>query len=640
MSQSGKQESAYLQREKFIAEVKGFEAEAKADPRRYEAKCRHIVGLGYAYVAFVVLVIVGLIVGVIAVMASARRGFGIEVKLILILGIGLFAIIRALFQRLPDQKDGVEVTAKQAPRLWEEVDRLCADLKAPKIHVIRITFDWNASASQIPAFGLFGPCKNVLRYGLPLMSAESPDETRATIAHELGHFAGGHSRFAGKAYRVVAIWEMAGSHLHGVLANTLVGPFLKWYLPKLWATTFPLRRLDEYVADAAATRIAGAEANAKGLVRMVGQGKQASRALSDLYDLVEVQPAPPADPVARVRHALSEPIPAEEFAAAIREAMSEETGYDDTHPCLRERIEALPGYESITEDQLIETFYTQVGTPPKPSAADAFLGGKLTAELERGISLMWVRHVEPRWAARHRAVADDAKSLRSLDLSNVAELAPAELSQTLAKSLALRGPQRSEPLARAVLQKDPNHPDANMVLGMLLGKAGDEAALAHLDLAAKDPKLREAAYFERSRLAERLGRREEAARYYDLGAEEESLNDRLGEEAYRFEGCRNLRAMAVEPAVLQSWTEVLNRATVLKAAYAIEFDSDVRSGHVHQLIVAVPAYGLMVADESKAAIQLTEELADIDFRIRTLLHSEGGLRKTVEKIPNAKIWGP
>lgn len=639
MAGKERKESPYLERAGFINEVKRFEAEAKADPKGYEAKCRRVVALGYFYIALVLGVMVGLIGLIVWLMVSSGRGYAAEIKIILILGIGVVGMAASLFRRLPDEDDGVSVSRDEAPRLWATVDGLCDRLQAPKIHRIRITFDWNASASQIPAFGMFGPSKNTLRYGLPLMTAESPDETRATIAHELGHFAGGHSRFAGKAYRVVQTWEAAGQSVHGAIASILIGPFLKWYLPKLWATTFPLRRISEYAADEAATQTSGAEPNACGLLRMSVQGPVVGDAFQALYDRVETEPTAPTDAVQDIVGALQAPVTREDYRLRARKALAAETDYDDTHPSLSDRLVAIGVFTAGAEDSLIDAYEKRLTTPSVPCAAHEYLGREGSERIAKLLSAEWHKEIAEGWAIRHRTVADKAKALREIDPSAYEILDPRELAANLTSSLELWGPERSAPVARALLQRDPSHAEANMVVGLLLAKERDPAAEQHLELASASPEYRAAALYELSQLAERQGRTAEAARLFDEGVRESEIAEKLSEEELGLDIGPAPRALAVEPETLAAWRAVFANSPTLKAAFAIEFDSRVRPGHVHRVLHVQPNYGTFVADETKLAIQLMQEVGSIEFAIRAILHSEGPLLKRLTQIEGAKVWG-
>ena len=52
----------------------------------------------------------------------------------------------------------------------------------------------------------FGAGEMFYLIGYPLLVVLSPDQLKAVVAHELAHFANGHSRLAGLVYRTRASW--------------------------------------------------------------------------------------------------------------------------------------------------------------------------------------------------------------------------------------------------------------------------------------------------------------------------------------------------------------------------------------------------------------------------------------------------
>src|SRR5207253_2899501 len=114
------------------------------------------------------------------------------------------------------------------------------ELHAPRIHRIIITDDFNAYAAQRPRFSLVGPTENTLALGLPYMLAVSPDEFRATVAHEFGHFSGKHGKFGATIYRQTVTWHRIWDQLSKSNASWLLSSFLSWYMPKFEALSFAL----------------------------------------------------------------------------------------------------------------------------------------------------------------------------------------------------------------------------------------------------------------------------------------------------------------------------------------------------------------------------------------------------------------
>ncbi|MEQ1821616.1 MAG: M48 family metalloprotease [Fimbriimonadaceae bacterium] len=627
--------SEFAKREEFIAKVKAFEAQSKADPGKYVATCKSLVNLGYLYIVFTILVIVAMIAALVWFTIGTGSINSLTIKLVLVLGFGIFAMIRAIFTRIPEPNDGVDVSRAEAPKLWAEVDAMAKSLGAPPIHQIRITYDWNASASQTPRFGIVGPCHNTLRYGLPLMLAETHDEARSTIAHELGHFAGGHSKFAGKVYRIVEVWQAAAAGMSGFMAKMLFGPFIKWYLPKLWATTFPLRRQDEYEADAAATRLAGAEANALSLVRLGTQSKAASKAVGKVYELVETTPVPPANVVQITLTDLIANIPSiAQFSENLEESLKEETGYDDTHPSLRDRLNAIDA--KFEDKSCIEAQFSPiVCAAPVQSAAQVFFGSNLPM-ISENLNRHWAIQVSQVWAQRHRIVSPKAKEIREAEAAGLDTIEDARLSALLSESLNIRGAQRSEAMGREMLRRNPEHAQANLLLGSLLADKLNPEAMTYLDLAAKDINFRADAYAISSYVAEKLGDKAKAAQLYDLSADLGETEQKLYAEGLDVEHA-DLRWWRPEDDQLATWIPIFQRSNHILEVYGVRFESKIRPGKMHFLILVLPKYPAVTLDEEGPVNNAVAELADIDFTCLVLPKSNK-IWKRLKKVQHHPMW--
>ena len=84
-----------------------------------------------------------------------------------------------------------EIHRVDFPELFALIDELRLRLNAPQIHHVVINYDHNSSVYQTPRCGWFGCYRNYLLLGLPLMQSLTPEQFKATLAHELGHLSGG-----------------------------------------------------------------------------------------------------------------------------------------------------------------------------------------------------------------------------------------------------------------------------------------------------------------------------------------------------------------------------------------------------------------------------------------------------------------
>ncbi|XVV08756.1 M48 family metalloprotease [Actinoplanes sp. CA-131856] len=99
--------------------------------------------------------------------------------------LGLAWVIRPRFDRLkPLLKTSYRVEPANAPAFHALLDRIAAELGAPKPDVVLFTFGWNAGVV------VTGPRpRRVLVVGVQLLLALRADELVALLGHELGHLA-------------------------------------------------------------------------------------------------------------------------------------------------------------------------------------------------------------------------------------------------------------------------------------------------------------------------------------------------------------------------------------------------------------------------------------------------------------------
>src|SRR5579871_1632467 len=218
------------EREKMIARVMREESLAKKNPGSYRRRVYAYMCLAYGFL-FGVLGFALLLVGFLIYSLVNNEFNSISIRLGIILGLLIFAIVRSLIIKI-EPPNGLVLKRDEAPELYREVDAIADRLRAPRPHEIRIDSRLNAAASQTPRFGLFGSYRNVLLLGMPLLLGLEPAEMRAVIAHEFGHFSGSHGKFGARAYRVNATWHV----LHNQLVRTnqgisvfVLSPFVNWF---------------------------------------------------------------------------------------------------------------------------------------------------------------------------------------------------------------------------------------------------------------------------------------------------------------------------------------------------------------------------------------------------------------------------
>jgi Zn-dependent protease with chaperone function len=86
--------------------------------------------------------------------------------------------------------DDIEVTRADQPRLFDFIDRLADEARAPRAHKVYLSARVNAAVFyDLSLLNLIIPSKKNLEIGLGLINVLSLGELKAVLAHEFGHFA-------------------------------------------------------------------------------------------------------------------------------------------------------------------------------------------------------------------------------------------------------------------------------------------------------------------------------------------------------------------------------------------------------------------------------------------------------------------
>jgi Zn-dependent protease with chaperone function len=100
-------------------------------------------------------------------------------------------MLKALFfiQHRFDIQD-IEITRAEEPELFEFIDRLADEAKAPRAHKVYLSPRVNAAVFyDLSLLNLIIPTRKNLEIGLGLVNVVSLGELKAVLAHEFGHFA-------------------------------------------------------------------------------------------------------------------------------------------------------------------------------------------------------------------------------------------------------------------------------------------------------------------------------------------------------------------------------------------------------------------------------------------------------------------
>jgi Zn-dependent protease with chaperone function len=263
---------------------------------------------------------------------GAKIGVGVFLATVWAVGYGTWKAVRAAREEPP----GLTLDRAAAPWLWAVVDELAAVVGTRGPDEIRLVPEVNAAVEERTRFmGLVGGRRH-LYIGMPLLLAFSVAQLRSVLAHELGHYSGQHTRFAGISYR----GRLAlGRTIAQISPANLAGLVFRLYGSLYIRVENAVSRRQELAADRFSVRVAGREATASALrgvgvldhafayylLHHVRAGMEAGYAPDDLFGSF------------REMNAALGPAVAESYAREPAKLPSKW----DTHPPLEARIAAI-----------------------------------------------------------------------------------------------------------------------------------------------------------------------------------------------------------------------------------------------------------------------------------------------------------
>lgn len=455
--------AAKASEQRYRALIERLQAQAREAPQAYRTRVALLAVLGYAALGLILLVALGLPVGIVIALLVSGRGFD-PWALYVLLPQTVFAamVVRALWLRF-DAPSGYRLAPGEAPALDAEIERLRVAAGAPPLEAVVIDSELNAGAASLPRLlGLLGD-RHYLVIGLPLMRLLDAAELSAVIAHEFGHFRGGHGRFSAWIYRVRISWyrlveSMARS---GAALSRLFLKFFEWYVPYFNAYSFVLAREDEYEADAVSARVAGEPARVSALLRIAHAAQWIElRFAPRLQARMRAQPQPPVQFNAMLAAALRESPPID--IARLLASAERDNDLTDTHPTLPQRVSAVGAPPALREQDV---------------AAIALLGESLS-RIERELDESWRNDAKKAWAAQYAAAEPERQRLDALERRGELDAAEALQYAQLVESLRpdidpLRFYQRA-------IERAPDSATARFRAGVLMLDAGDPAGVEQL----------------------------------------------------------------------------------------------------------------------------------------------------------------
>jgi Zn-dependent protease with chaperone function len=394
-----------MEAQQFQALVARVERLAEADPKGYVRRVFAIAALGFVILGLVIamaMVNVALIGGVVLLVVfsggKALLFFAKLGKLVIVLAIPVWLMLRTtwtlVFARLP-RPGGREIRRDEAAALFARLDAMRERIGGPRVHRVLLTDELNAAIVQRPRLGLLGWQENTLILGLRLLQALSEDEAMAVVAHEYGHLAGNHGRFAAFIYRFRNAWGrlQAMSQQWNDWGSRLIARLFRWYAPRFNAYTFALARQNEYLADRTSVELVGAGPAADALMRTGITARYESEGFwPAIQRRIAAEAEPPADRGLMWRQSQRDALDAEARQRYLDAARREATDPFDTHPALVDRLAAIG---AAADGQAAQRL-----APPAVSAAESWFGAQLPA-LSAEFDRRWRDEVADQWKERH-----------------------------------------------------------------------------------------------------------------------------------------------------------------------------------------------------------------------------------------------
>ena len=389
--------------EEFVLLVEKLDKKAEKNPKSYRFKVLLLTILGYGYIFLMLGLVLFLLTVSIIYLVTMHISFGSLKLLVITLPLAYF-IIKALFVKM-DMPEGYYLKENEAPELEKTIADIRKKLKTPKIHAIVLNERYNASVLQHQIFGQFGPKKNILVIGLPLIATFTKEQFHSVLAHELAHISHSDTSFSSMIYRVRETWEQL---MHSLNKNEQLGMFLfrkfiNWFYPKYSAYTFPMARHEEYAADAASVGLTSPEIVRDTLCTVSINSQYYYNYYFD--ELIreglttDVGSFPYSQLVVRFKN-IDEQVKEE----LLKNRLEMESTVFDTHPSLTERVQAIGMNPAIpkNEESAIDHFF------PKPDAIFEYF------------NQLWIERNGEEWDL------DIRKHQRLQELENKNELVPFE----------------------------------------------------------------------------------------------------------------------------------------------------------------------------------------------------------------------
>jgi len=547
--------------------IPSLEKFAAQQPESYKLRVALLAMLGYAYLLFVVLILLA----IVAVILFYARLNWVVLKILWIPLVIVGIVLRSLWITLPEP-DGAELRRDQAPALFDLIHEVTTKLNGPKIHHVLVTGDFNAAVVQIPQFGMFGWLNNYLVVGLPFLRAFTPAEFRAVLAHEVGHLSGKHGRFFGWIYRVRQSWDevLTRVHYERHYASFLFEPFLKWYAPYLSAYSFVLARAQERHADEYSVELAGRDIAAVTMARSEVKGRKLTDDFwPSFFRQSKEQSKVPRDPFEQMLSGVGQPIGPVNAQKWFFEALSVPTGYADTHPALADRLAAI-GYAKDSPE-VAGLLDEVVRADEQKESAAAYYLRELPEDFMPRQNRLLREQLAHAWSQSHEHNNEAKKQLAKLEEdAKERPLTIEEQWQRVTLINQVHDDNTTIPFLQTILSEHPDHVGAHFALGAILLDQQNVEGVKYLEKAIElGPNIAGDASMRLSGFYFQQGNKELAETFRQRAAEYFKQEQRLREQAVHFSPDDKFLPHELSEVVLKEIQAQLQKVRGLSEAFLV-----------------------------------------------------------------------
>ena len=520
---------------------------------RPEGLLRHTVGwVTLGYVALAAPVLAGLTLlaaGVLLSLFYQSLAVTILAALIALAGLGLAVFVLGCLRVRFETPEGLVLEKKDHAELHKLLAELGDRAGGIRFHRVILDPEMNASVVQNPRLGVFGWYRAHLVIGLPLLEALPLEELKAVLAHEIGHLTRADGKTCAWLHRTRESWEHVVERFSANGACPVFGDFLHWFWPRFSSRVIVLSRFSELAADQFAAEAVSPQVVASGLRRLAILGKRTERefwkpldqALDDGSDL-------PRDVMDRLSEVVRRPVEPGQAAAWLAEAVAVPTESTDSHPGLAARLTALNLPEN-SDGALPPEF------PEGMSSADQLFTPPFLDHSRRLCSRIWLEDATEGRAQRARKKGLEQAAGTRKTWNRIINLA------------RLDGVAKVQPEVMALLERQPAHSGALLMLGSHLAEKCDPQACEFLEQATSDPTVARRAFEVLQCFHTSHGREKEAADVKERALQHDRELRAALVERSRISPCdsffphdlcdsdhRALREiLAGEPAVARAW---------------------------------------------------------------------------------------